>query len=127
TLIDAMPDNIYAKDTDSKFLLANDSVARGVGTTIEGLLGKDDFYFFPQDMAQSFFDDEQELIRTGAPLLDRVEPAVDNETGRLRWLLTSKVPVKNEAGTVIGLVGIGRDITKRRDAEIALRESEERF
>ncbi|MDQ2075979.1 EAL domain-containing protein [Marinimicrobium sp. ABcell2] len=127
TLIDSMPDNIFAKDAQSKFLLANHSVARGMGTTPENLLGKDDFDFFPQKMAQSFFDDEQRIVQTGKPLLDLEEPAVDKGTGKIRWLLTSKVPVRDADGKVVGLVGIGRDITARREAEQASRESEARF
>ena len=117
TLVDSVPDNIFAKDINSKFLLANDAVARGMGTTREELLGKDDFDFFPRTMAQSFYDDEQQILRTGEPLLDREEPAIDKETGRVRWLLTSKIPVRDESGKITGLVGIGRDISDRKATE----------
>ena len=126
-LVDSVPDSIFAKDTRSKFLLANNAVARGMGATPQDLLGKDDFDFFPPDMAQRFYDDEQRILQTGEPMLNQEEPAVNNQTGKMRWLLTSKLPVRNEAGDIVGLVGIGRDITLRREAELALRESEERF
>lgn len=126
-LVDALPDNIFAKDAGSKFLLANKYVAHGMGTTPQDLIGKDDFDFYPPEIAQSFYDDEQQIIRSGQPLLNHEEPATDNKTGKIRWLLTSKFPVFNADGKVTGLVGIGRDITARRKAEIALRESEERF
>jgi diguanylate cyclase (GGDEF)-like protein/PAS domain S-box-containing protein len=98
-----------------------------MGTTHLDLIGKDDFAFYPEEMAERFYEDEQNIIRTGQPLLNREEPATDKQTGKLRWLLTTKLPVRNDAGAVIGLVGIGRDITARREAELALRESEERF
>jgi diguanylate cyclase (GGDEF)-like protein/PAS domain S-box-containing protein len=127
TLVDSLPDKIFAKDLQSKFLLANPAVARGMGTTHLDLIGKDDFAFYPEEMAERFYEDEQNIIRTGQPLLNREEPATDKQTGKLRWLLTTKLPVRNDAGAVIGLVGIGRDITARREAELALRESEERF
>lgn len=127
TLIDAVPDNLFAKDLQSKFSLVNQAVAHSMGTTCEALLGKDDFDFFPPEMAQPFFDDDQAVMRTGQPLLNKEEPAVDNATGEIRWLLTSKVPVRNPDGEIIGLVGIGRDISARRQAELALRESRERF
>lgn len=127
TLIDAVPDGIFAKDLNSKFLMANDAVARGMGTTPEALIGKDDFDFFPQDMAQNFFDDEQTIVRTGEGLVNREELAVNKETGNMRWFLTTKLPVRNEKGETVALVGIGRDITLRRRAERALHESEARF
>lgn len=127
TLVDAVPDSIFAKDLNSKFLLANDAVARGMGTTPENLIGKDDFDFFPKEMAQNFFDDEQAIVRTGEGLVNREELAVNKETGNMRWFLTTKLPVRNDKGETIALVGIGRDITLRRLAERALRESEARF
>lgn len=127
TLVDAVPDGIFAKDLNSKFLLANDAVARGMGTTPENLIGKDDFDFFPEEMAQNFFDDEQTIVRTGEGLVNREELAVNNETGNMRWFLTTKLPVRNDKGETVALVGIGRDITLRRRAERALRESEARF
>ncbi|WP_341937831.1 sensor domain-containing protein [Marinimicrobium sp. C2-29] len=127
TLIDSMPDNIYAKDDQSRFLLANRAVTDSMGTSQAEILGTSDFNYFPEDLAQQYFDDEQQLLRSGKPLLDREEPSVNTETGKTRWLLTSKVPVRNDAGQIVGLVGIGRDISKRREVERALRRSEERF
>jgi len=127
TLVDAVPDSIFAKDLNSKFLLANAAVAKGMGTTPENLIGKDDFDFFPQEMAQNFFDDEQAIVRTGEGLVNREELAVNKETGNMRWFLTTKLPVRNDKGETVALVGIGRDITLRRRAERALRESEARF
>ncbi len=127
TLVDAVPDNIFAKDLHSKFLLANNAVAKSMGTVPENLIGKDDFTFFPPDMAQRFFDDEQAVLRSGQPLLNREEPVIDKQSDAVRWLLTSKIPVRNDRGEIFGLVGIGRDITKRREAQLALHESEERF
>lgn len=127
TLIDALPDNIYAKDCDSQFLLANRSVAQSMGTDPDAILGKDDFDYFPEPLAQKYYEDEQQILRSGRPILEQEEPAVNKETGRTRWLLTSKVPFYSQRGEIAGLVGIGRDITLRREAELALRRSESRF
>ncbi|WP_331344212.1 diguanylate cyclase domain-containing protein [Cellvibrio sp. UBA7661] len=117
TLVDALPDAIFVKDIHSKFLLANEAVARGMGTTPEQLLGKDDFDFFPEAMAQQFFNDEQRILQTGEGLINREELAVNKETGQMRWLLTTKLPVKDAQGNIVGLVGLGRDISERKRAE----------
>lgn len=127
TLIDTVPDMIYVKDKQSNFLLANDSVARIVGKTHQELIGKNDFDFFPKQLAQRFFDDETAIIDSGEPMLSQEEPVLDKKTGEARWLLTSKIPLRNAAGAIVGLIGAGRDITERREIEIALSESEERF
>lgn len=127
TLVDSVPDNIFAKDINSKFLLANTAVAKGMGTTPEQLIGKSDFDFFPADMAQRFYEDEQRILRTGEALLNHEEPVIDKQTGAVRWLLTSKIPVRGDQGELMGFVGIGRDITRRREALLALHESESRF
>jgi diguanylate cyclase (GGDEF)-like protein/PAS domain S-box-containing protein len=127
TLVNSIPDNIYAKDINSKFLLANTAVARGMGTTPDQLIGKSDFDFFPQEMAQRFYEDEQRILHTGEPLLNYEEPVIDKQTGSVRWYLTSKIPVRSDQGELMGFVGIGRDITLRREALLALHESESRF
>jgi diguanylate cyclase (GGDEF)-like protein/PAS domain S-box-containing protein len=127
TLVDAMPDSIFAKDTEARFLLANKAVAGFMGSTPEQLLGKTDFDFYPLDMARKFFEDDQFVIQSQKPRLNFEESVLDSRTGEIRWLSTSKVPVWDDNGEVIGLVGISHDITGRREAEHALRESEARF
>ncbi len=112
TVIDNIPDFVYAKDVNGRFLVANIAVARNLGMTPGQLLGKHDFELFPKEVAQSFHDDEQVLIRSGDPLFDR-EEIVTDAAGQPRNFLTSKIPVRNEQGRVTGLVGIGRDITLR--------------
>lgn len=127
TVIDNLPDGIYAKDTYSRKTLANLADLRTMGRQSEAeVLGKDDFDFFPKDVAEKFFADDQSVLKTGKPVVNREEYLIDAE-GQKRWLLTSKLPLKDEGGRIIGLVGIGRDITKRKIAEDALRESAEKF
>jgi PAS domain S-box-containing protein len=119
TLIDAHPDATYVKDTESRFLIGNLSVADLMGApTPEELTGKRDSDFYPADLAQRYFADEQRIIQTGQPLINREEPAVD-PSGKTHWLLTTKVPLRESSGCVVGIVGIGRDITdyKRVEAE----------
>jgi PAS domain S-box-containing protein len=125
TLIDNMPDCIYVKDADSRFLVANHGVARlmGVGSP-EELLGRTDFDFFPKELAQRYRDDEVAILEDGQPVINREEPTRTPE-GEERWLLTTKVPLRDRTGTVVGLVGMGRDITIRKAVEVALTEAKQ--
>ena len=123
TIIDNMPDYIYVKDAQGRFLIANSALAQLIGAkSSEDLLGKSDFDFFPKELATSFHADEQAVIGSGEPLVGQEEPSVDAQ-GKARWTLTSKVPLRDVDGRVMGIIGIGRDITKRREAEDAVRES----
>ena len=125
TLIDNLPDSIYVKDAQGRFVAANLAAARLMGAaTPSDLLGKSDFDFYPEEVAAEYLGDERELVRSGEPLVNKDEPHLDPQ-GNLRTVLTTKVPLKDSRGTVVGLVGISRDITDQRRAEKALRESEQ--
>jgi diguanylate cyclase (GGDEF)-like protein/PAS domain S-box-containing protein len=121
TMIELIPAKLYAKDSQSRFIACNELVARGMGTTAANLLGKTDFDFFPREMAEGFFADEQLILRTGEPLIDREELALDRFTGTVRHISTSKIPLRDKAGNVVGVVGIGRDITERKLADERIR------
>jgi diguanylate cyclase (GGDEF)-like protein/PAS domain S-box-containing protein len=121
TIIDSIPALIYAKDTESRFIACNVLAARGMGTTPAEAIGKTDFEFFPQEMAAGFFLDEQTVIRTGQPLIEREESVLDRATGTTRFYATSKVPYRDQTGNIIGIVGIGRDITERKLADEHIR------
>ena len=124
TLIDSLPDLIYAKDVNCKFLLANDACCRVMGTDRSDVVGKDDFDFFPKDLAEGFYEDEQKVMRSGETLLNREESVLYRD-GRRSHVLTTKVPLRDSQGRVIGIMGIGRDITARVEAENELRAARE--
>ncbi|MCX6120944.1 MAG: PAS domain S-box protein [Ignavibacteriales bacterium] len=89
-------------------------------------IGKDDFDIYPKELADGFYADDQSVIQTGKAVVNREEYIIDKQ-GQKRWLNTSKLPLRDAEGQTIGLVGVGRDITERKKADEALRESEERF
>jgi len=124
TLIDSMPDFIFIKDRESRFTVANKKVALVMGTTPENLIGKTDFEFYTPDLAQGFYNDEQEIMRSGNPMINYEEPALDEQGNRI-IISTTKVPYRNKAGEVIGIVGICRDITRLKRIEIQLRKKTE--
>ena len=124
TMIDLIPAFIYAKDTQSRFIACNALVANRMGVSPSELIGKTDFDFFPREMAEKFYSDEQKLISSGIPLIDHEEFAHDKTSGMDRVILTSKVPLRDAAGKPTGIVGTGYDITERKAAEARMASSE---
>ena len=123
-MIDLIPAFIYAKDAHSRFTAANKLVANRMGVEPADLIGKTDFDFFPREHAEKFFADEQALIQSGVPLIDREEIAFDKTRGKDRVILTSKIPLRDAAGNLTGIVGTGFDITDRKDAEERMASSD---
>ncbi|MAT58019.1 MAG: hypothetical protein CMF23_08620 [Ignavibacteriae bacterium] len=113
TVIDNLPASIYCKDLEGRKTLVNIAELRMIGAkSEEEVLGKTDFDFYPKEIAEGFFADDQLVIQKNEPVINREEYLID-EKGEKRWLLTSKIPMLDDQGNVIGLVGIGRDITDR--------------
>jgi PAS domain S-box-containing protein len=124
TMIDLIPAFIYAKDAHSRFSACNKLVANRMGASPAELIGKTDFDFFPREMAEKFFNDEQALFRSGKALIDLEEIAYDKTRGMNRVILTSKVPLHDEHGNLTGVVGTGFDITDRKAAEERMASSD---
>ena len=117
TVIDNLPDAIYAKDDASRKIMVNAGDLKNLGCQTEAeALGKTDFDLFPREIAEAFFADDQVVLKTGKPVVNREEKIVRSD-GEARWLLTTKVPWRDAHGTIIGLVGIGRDITDKKHLE----------
>jgi PAS domain S-box-containing protein len=117
-VIDNMPDHIYIKDINSRFLLANEATAKTMcAKSVDDIIGKTDFDFYPTEFAQKYFDDEQTIIKTGKPKLDYEEANYTEASDTLTWVTSSKVPIKNSEGNIIGIVGISRNITSRKQMQ----------
>jgi PAS domain S-box-containing protein len=124
-LIDNVPDFMYVKDMDCRFLVANLSVARQMGAkTPAELLGKNDFDFYPREIAAVFYEDEQRVIRSGQAELNREETGVDSH-GNVSQVMTTQVPLRDKNGRVTGLVGIGRDITHLKKVQEEMQKARE--
>lgn len=117
SVINNLLDSIYVKDVRGVYRLDNLAHMRSIGAERpEDVVGKTVFDFFPYDAAVHFQADDQSVIRTGKAIVNRQE-AFANPNGQRHWLSTTKVPLRNNAGQIIGIVGIGRDITERKRAE----------
>ncbi len=113
-----VPDTVYFKDANSRFTRVNQHQAQMLGVdSPEDAIGKSDDDFMPSDLAKSILEEEQALLKDERAILDRVE-YIPQPDGTPRWMSASKAPLRDKDGKVIGLVGISRDITERKLAEI---------
>jgi len=127
SLIDNVPNFLYVKDKQAKFVVANLHCALQLGLkTSDELLGKGDFDLYPQHLAASFYEDDQNVIRSGQPLLNREEMGIDHQ-GNATHILSTKVPIRDKDGRVTGIAGVGIDITAQKRADAELRGSRELF
>ena len=124
TIIDNVPADVYVKDVESRFVMANANAMRSLRVeSPEEFVGKTDFDFMPQDpaMAQECFDDEQEVIRTGRPLINKEQSGTDPDGAYLTGV-TNKVPLLGIDGAIVGILGVSWDISERKRMEEELRK-----
>src|SRR5262249_13995498 len=111
--MDNVPDSIYFKDRQSRFTRINRYAAARFGVDSPAqAVGQTDFDFFTEEHAAKALHDEQEIIRTGQPLVN-VEEKETRADGDVRWISTTKLPLRDRDGNVVGTFGISRDITER--------------
>ncbi len=122
-LIDNVPDLIFLKDAEGRYLLDNAAHLRSVGASESSeVRGRTVFDFFPDEVARAFHEDDLAVIRSAQPLLNHEEQVTD-APGHQRWLMTSKIPWLNDEGRAVGLVCISRDITEQKLAEAHLKQA----
>jgi len=117
-LIDSTPDHIYVKDLEHRFLIANQATIRELGaTSVADINGKMDRDFHAEERARQFFEEERVVMTSGRMLVNREDFLIEQDSGQRHWFLTTKAPLRDAQGQIIGLVGFNRDITERKRAE----------
>ncbi|MCC2669598.1 MAG: multi-sensor signal transduction histidine kinase, partial [Armatimonadetes bacterium] len=123
TLMNNIPDQIYFKDRQSRFTRVNPAGARALGeSSPDQVVGRSDFELHPEDLARGYYADEQHLMTTGEPVIGKLEMQRTPE-GEERWLSSTKVPIRDRDGQVVGMAGISRDVTDRIEVEERLRKT----
>ena len=129
TLIDSTPDYIFLKDADGRFILTNTAHAQAAGiVNADDLIGKTAFDVFSPELAAQFHEDDQKIMYSGEALINAERETVDSQ-GHRKFVLTTKIPWRDKDGKILGLVGISRDVTERKQLEsqtIALAAEQER-
>jgi len=127
TLIDNIPDYVYVKDAESRFILNNKAHQLAIGVTSqEELIGKTDLDVFPKKLASQYYADEREIIRSGKAMINR-EEMIKNAEGKNLWVLATKIPLRDSSGKITTMVGISRDITEQKQATEALEKNREQL
>ncbi len=124
-LMDHLPHAIYFKDAESRFLRINRALAKSFGLKdASEACGRTDFDFFAEEHARLAREDELQVMRTGQPIIDKEEKETWPD-GRVTWVSTTKLPLYDEQGRIVGTFGISRDITEQKAAAEALRAAKE--
>jgi PAS domain S-box-containing protein len=119
TVIDNLPDMIFFKDVEGRYILDNLPHLRSLGMKHrEDIIGKTSFDFNPPELAKHYMEDEMHVIQSKQEMIGKEELAFHRDSGEQRWHLTSRVPLLDSQGNVTGIVGIARDITEHKQAEV---------
>jgi PAS domain S-box-containing protein len=121
-IIDNIPVNIYVKDLKARKVMANRAELEYLGITSEAeIIGKNDFEFYPKELAEVAQEEDKQVMEAGIAILDKEVINIRTD-GSERWILISKIPIYNAKGEINGLVGISYDFTSRKQAEESLKK-----
>ena len=116
-VLESMPDNISIKDLNGRYVFDNSTHRRFLGAAnASEVVGKTIFDFLPAGIAAKFYAEDLKVLRSGQPLVRRVEESIDS-AGNKVWMSVSKMPLRDEKGELLGLVSTTRDVTARKTAE----------
>jgi len=121
TFINALPDSIFFKDDQHRFVRVNKAKAREQNIVPGQMIGKTDFDFFPPEIARKSYDDDEYVLKSGEPIISRNEK-IKYADGSIHWVSVTKLPRRNAEGKIIGTMGIARDITGSKIAEEEIRK-----
>jgi PAS domain S-box-containing protein len=116
SLLDNIPDAVYFKDRDQRIIKVNSFYAKGMNLPPEQIIGKTDFNFFPWDQAKKMSEDDSYVLKTGKPLVGKIERTL-LPNGTWNQVITTKIPMYGSGGTIIGTMGITRDMTAYANLE----------
>ncbi len=127
SILNNIPDYVFIKNIEGRIMMCNETAAHIMGfAQPDDLFGKANFDLYPEHLAERADKDAESILQSGSPLINRVE-AITDQSGQKLWFLTSKVPWYDQAGQIIGMIEIGRDITIRMNVQKSLVEGEERY
>jgi PAS domain S-box-containing protein len=127
TLINNLPDAVFVKDIQCRKIIANPVDLRYMGAhSEEEVIGKTDFDFFTADAAAAYYAEDQSVIQSGIPIINREECIFDKKGNKLH-ILSFRIPLRNEHGDIVGIVGVTHDITEQKQMEEKLRETADKF
>jgi PAS domain S-box-containing protein len=126
SLLDSVPDVIYFKNKKSQFIRASKSCLKKHNMTdADNLIGKTDADFLNPEFASQTFQEEQLMMETGIPIIDKLQSKLDTATGKNRYDIANKIPIFDQNNRIVGLFGISRDITDLKNAELKLNKERE--
>ena len=125
-LLDTIPDMIYFKDLDNRFIMVNRAHADALHLTPEEIIGKTDLDLFPRELSRKYFNDDNKILRTGKPVIGKIERA-PRPDGGVTFVSTTKMPHYDKAGKLIGTIGITRNITDKMVAQEELHKYKDKL